>query len=88
MSERRWVGPTLLLLAVFLMGTGIAGMLRVAYIQRPSWILVILPIGEVLIGCLLLLIPLLRRLSREADEQDEADRRTAEGNRPRPGSGL
>lgn len=88
MSERRWLGPTLLLLSVFMIGTGIAGMLRVAYIQRPSWLLVILPIVEVLIGCFLLLVPLLRRLSREADEQDEADRHAAGRSGPQPGSGL
>jgi hypothetical protein len=79
MSERRWVGPALLLAAVALIGIGIAGMLRVSYIQRPSWAMLILPIVVALAGCAMLLIPLLRRLSREDAEQEEADRRAAGG---------
>lgn len=77
MSERRQLALTLLLVAVVLIGGGIAGMLRVSYIQHPSWTVVILPVVVVLLGCLLLLIPVLGRLSREANEQEDSDRRAA-----------
>jgi hypothetical protein len=84
MSRHRWVAPALLLLGVVLMGSGITGMLRAAYIQHPSWALVILPPGEMLIGCLFLLIPLLRRLSQESAAQEEADRKAFPQGGPPP----
>lgn len=65
--RRRWVGPFLLFLAVMLIATGITSILRVSYIQHPSWLLVILPPVEVVIGTILLLVPLLRRLMNEPD---------------------
>jgi uncharacterized membrane protein HdeD (DUF308 family) len=66
-ARRRWMGPLLLLIAVLLISTGIMGILRVSYLQHPSWLLVILPPVEVVIGTILLLVPLLRRLSKEPD---------------------
>lgn len=75
--RRRWVLPALLLLGVFMMGAGITEMLRVAYIQHPSWAQVILPPVGVLLGCLFLLVPLLRRLARESADQEESDRKAA-----------
>ncbi len=66
-ARRRWQGPLLLLLAVLLVGTGIIGILSVSYLQHPSWLLVILPPAEVVVGTVLLLVPLLRRLSKEPD---------------------
>lgn len=82
MSDRppqSWKGPALILLiAVLLIATGIIGILRVSYIQHPSWWLVILPPVEVICGTVLLLVPLLRRLMREAAEDEEAERRDAE----------
>lgn len=66
-TRRRWMGPLLLLIAVLLISTGITGILRVSYIQHPSWLLVILPPAEVVLGTILLLVPLLRRLSKEPD---------------------
>ena len=65
--RRRWLGPLLLFLAVLLISTGITGILRVSYLQHPSWWLVILPPAEVVIGTILLLVPLLRRLAKEPD---------------------
>ncbi|MDE3137125.1 MAG: hypothetical protein KGL59_11160 [Acidobacteriota bacterium] len=63
----RWLGPLLLFLAVILIATGITGILRVSYIQHPTWLQVILPPAEVVGGTILLLVPLLRRLSKEPD---------------------
>ncbi len=65
--RRRWLGPFLLFLAVMLIATGITGILRVSYLRHPSWWLVILPPAEVVGGTILLLVPLLRRLSNEPD---------------------
>jgi uncharacterized membrane protein HdeD (DUF308 family) len=65
--RRRWLGPFLLFLAVMLIATGITGILRVSYLQHPSWWLVILPPVEVVGGTILLLVPLLRRLSKEPE---------------------
>lgn len=65
--RRLWLGPFLLFLAVILIATGITGILRVSYIQHPSWLLVILPPAEVVCGTILLLVPLLRRLMKEPD---------------------
>lgn len=65
--RRRWLGPLLLFVAVMLIATGITTILRVSYIQHPSWLLVILPPVEVVVGTILLLVPLLRRLMKEPD---------------------
>ncbi len=59
--------PLLLLAAVLLIATGITGILRVSYLERPGWLLVILPPAAVVLGTILLLAPLLRRLSKEPD---------------------
>jgi uncharacterized membrane protein len=81
----RWFGPAfLLLIAVLLIGTGIIGILRVSYIQHPHWIYVILPPIEVILGTVLLLVPLLRRLMHEAAEDEAAERRDAAQHPPRP----
>jgi membrane protein CcdC involved in cytochrome C biogenesis len=66
-ARRRWTGPLLLLIAVLLISTGITFILRVSYVQHPSWLAVILPPVEVVVGTILLLVPLLRRLSKEPD---------------------
>jgi hypothetical protein len=69
-SERprgRWLGSFLLFLAVLMIATGITGILRVSYIQHPSWLQVILPPAGVVLGTILLLVPLLRRLMKEPD---------------------
>jgi membrane protein YdbS with pleckstrin-like domain len=66
-GPRRWFSPALLLLAVLLIGGGVAGILRVSYIMRPSWFIVIAPCVAVVAGTVLLLVPLLRRLSQEPD---------------------
>jgi glucose dehydrogenase len=76
-ASRRWTGTALLLFAVVLIGTGIIGIFRVSYIQHPRWIYVILPPIEVIFGTVLLLVPLLRRLMHEADEDEAAERRDA-----------
>jgi hypothetical protein len=65
--RRRWLGPFLLFLSVILVSTGILGILRVSYLKHPSWLLVILPPVEVVIGTILLLVPLLGRLAKEPD---------------------
>ncbi len=66
-AQHRWSGPLLLLVAVLLIGTGIIGILRVSFLHHPTWLLVILPPIEVVAGTVLLLVPLLRRLSKEPD---------------------
>ncbi|HVB99423.1 MAG TPA: hypothetical protein VNJ12_08875 [Candidatus Dormibacteraeota bacterium] len=87
MSElRRWTGPALFMIGVLLFGVGIAGMLRVSYIQHPSWTLVILPPVGTLAGCALLLFPLLRRLSSEAGKEDEPPASHGAGPNRRPQS--
>ena len=65
--RRRWLGPLLLFIAVMLIATGITEILRVSFVQHPSWLLVILPPVEVVAGTILLLVPLLRRLMKEPD---------------------
>lgn len=65
--RRRWLGPFLLFLSVILVSTGILGILRVSFLPHPSWLLVILPPVEVVIGTVLLLVPLLGRLAKEPD---------------------
>lgn len=78
-SRRPWQVPALLLLvAVVLIGTGIIGIFRVSYLQHPSWLWVIVPPIEVICGTVLLMVPLLRRLMREAAEDEEAERRDRE----------
>ena len=64
---RRWFSPALLLLAVLLIGGGVAGILWVSYLARPSWFIVIAPCVAVVGGTVLLLVPLLRRLAQEPD---------------------
>jgi uncharacterized membrane-anchored protein len=65
--RRRWLGTFLLFLAVLMIAMGITGILRVSYLQHPSWLLVVLPPVEVVGGTILLLVPLLRRLRNEPD---------------------
>lgn len=67
---RRWLGPAILLAGVVLMGLGVIGILRVSLSATASWLAVILPTVAVIAGTVLLFIPLLRRLSREAAEDD------------------
>lgn len=81
-KSRRWLAPALLLFAIVLIGTGITGMLGVSYMQHPSWTLVILPPVEMVLGCALLIFPLLRRLARESADQEESDRRAAGSSHP------
>lgn len=81
-KQPRWLAPALILAGVALMGVGIAEMLRVSYVQHPSWTMVIVPPVGVLIGCVMLLYPLLSRLARDSAAQEESDRRAAEGGSP------
>ncbi|HEV2386178.1 MAG TPA: hypothetical protein VGS20_02880 [Candidatus Acidoferrales bacterium] len=69
-KPRKWLGPALLLAGVALVGTGAMGILRVSLSSSSNWLAVILPTLEVLAGTVLLFIPLLRRLAREAAEDD------------------
>ena len=66
-AGRRWLGPLLLFAAVLLISAGIIGILLISYSQHPSWLVVIVPPAAVVAGTILLLAPLLRRLSREPD---------------------
>lgn len=66
-EPQRWFPPALLLAAVLLIGGGVAGILRVSYIMRPNWFIVIAPCVAVVAGTVLLLVPLLRRLAQEPD---------------------
>lgn len=82
-SGIRWTNLAAPLAGVAVLGAGIAMMLRISYIQNPSVISVILPPAAGLIGSLLLLVPLLRRLAREDTETEEADRQFDENRPPR-----
>lgn len=66
-TRRRSGFPFLLLVAVLLIAAGITGILRVSFLERPGWLLVILPPAAVVLGTILLLVPLLLRLSQEPD---------------------
>jgi hypothetical protein len=75
MNGVRWTILAAPLAGVALLGAGIAAMLRISYVQHPSWILVILPPVGAVLGSLLLIVPLLRRISREDAAVEESDRR-------------